>query len=384
MKKIKTEAWILERNNKPGKEFAKLRKGVFSFPMIEPDEVLVEPIYGCWEGNMNHALERDPIDICIRRGEREVVLGNAGVIRVLEIGSEVNTVEVGDFCVLAPIGSVNKFGNMVQAFGYDARNTVGLLAKQTKVKAFQLAVIPKDTKHSLIQWAAFSLRYSTAWVNWNKAYSVYRLGVNEDENPQPRVWGWGGGVTFAELCLAKSFGCKVAMITSKDERKKIIEKAGITAIDRREFPNLNYNDEQYRTDRSYKINYLRAERAFLDIVKLHTDEEKVSIFIDNIGRPVFRATKRALAVNGVIATAGWKEGMNLSLNRAEECINHHTYVYTHGARYKQGIRAMVYGEETGWMPPEEESIYEWDDIPDLAVAFHRNEITSYFPIYRIN
>src|SRR5439155_816788 len=35
-------------------------------------ELLVEPLYGSWEGNMHHALLRDPVDVCKQRGADEV------------------------------------------------------------------------------------------------------------------------------------------------------------------------------------------------------------------------------------------------------------------------------------------------------------------------
>ena len=53
----------------------------FELPDIGPGEILAEPIYGSREGNMNHALQRKPIDICRRRGEERVILGNGFVAR---------------------------------------------------------------------------------------------------------------------------------------------------------------------------------------------------------------------------------------------------------------------------------------------------------------
>jgi len=51
----------------------------FRFDPPSDAELLVRPIYGCWEGNMGHALASVPVDICQLRGEAGVVLGNAGV-----------------------------------------------------------------------------------------------------------------------------------------------------------------------------------------------------------------------------------------------------------------------------------------------------------------
>src|SRR6185436_4621492 len=117
-----------------------------------PEEALVSPLFGCMEGNMGHAVDRRPIDLCLARGEARVVVGNAGV-----------------------------------------------LAKQTRMHQKQLIPIPQKTAYPLEQWAAFSLRYVTAWSNWELAYGTLRLLPNDTALPHPEVWGWGGGVSLGEL-----------------------------------------------------------------------------------------------------------------------------------------------------------------------------------------
>ena len=81
MADIRTEAWVLHSAaSQAGR--GKLVKQPFTFPDILPREVLAKPLYGCVEGNMLHALTRDPVDICEERGEESVVIGNAGVVVV--------------------------------------------------------------------------------------------------------------------------------------------------------------------------------------------------------------------------------------------------------------------------------------------------------------
>jgi hypothetical protein len=92
---ITTEAWVLHRgpSGEPGP--AELKKERFTFPDIMEYEVLAEPIYGSWEGNMTHALARDPVDVCRQRCEEKVVLGNAGVVRALKTGCTAGTTSRG-------------------------------------------------------------------------------------------------------------------------------------------------------------------------------------------------------------------------------------------------------------------------------------------------
>ena len=77
-----------------------LEKTLYPLPPMSDHNVLAEPIYGAWEANMTHCLERKPVDVCRIRREEEVVLGNAGVVRILKTGTAVTTCREGDICIL--------------------------------------------------------------------------------------------------------------------------------------------------------------------------------------------------------------------------------------------------------------------------------------------
>jgi NADPH:quinone reductase-like Zn-dependent oxidoreductase len=384
MEMITTEAWVLHQGSRDNSAPAELRKEDFSFSDITDDEVLAEPIYGCWEANMTHALKRHPVDVCRLRREKRIVLGNAGVARVLRTGRSVTSVREGDICLIVPVTQLDKYGYMLKVFGYDAPNTIGMLAKRTKLNQEQIYKVPEATKYSLHQWAAFSIKYATAWDNWKIALGCLRLQMAEDDCPSPHVWGWGGGAALAELALAKIWGCRAAMIASEDKRLQLIRDMGITAIDRREFIDLDFDENRYQSDRQYKTRYMRAEKLFLSTVEEHTNGAGVSIFIDNIGTPVLRATLKALGRQGVITTVGWDRGKKMSFSRIGECTNRHIHVHTHGARYSEGILAARFAEEVGWMPPVDGNVYSWDCIPQLAEDYAQRRISTYFPIFEVN
>jgi NADPH:quinone reductase-like Zn-dependent oxidoreductase len=380
-----TQAWLL----RPGGD--KLEKGELELDDITlrdvgEEDCLVESLFGCWEGNMSHAIERKPVDVCKQRGEDYVVLGNAGVVRILKCGPQVTTVKEGDYALLFCIGTWDKWGYPTKIFGYDAPNTVGLLAKRTVTHQQQVIPIPKDSRYSLKQWAAFSLRYITAWSNWQQAYGCWRVQMTVEDCPSPYVWGWGGGVSWAELTLAKYFGAKVTMISGNPKRLRAIERVGMAAVDRRAFPKLDYNSAKYKADEAYRKEYLESENIFLRTVKEQTDGLGVSIFLDYVGSPVTRATLKALSRQGVVATAGWKEGMKISNVRAIECITRHTHVHTHYARYAQGVAAVQFAENTGWVPEDtsEMEVYSFDDMHQLNEDYVTGKTYSYFPIYEVN
>lgn len=380
---IDTRAWVLHRaqgREEPLRE--RLRNEVLTFPEPGEEEVLAEPLYGCWEGNMSHAVERDPIDICRQRKEERCVIGNAGVVRVLEVGSAVRGLKEGDVCAVFCNGIPDERGYPDKIYAYDAPGTVGLLAKRTKLDQSWLIPIPEGSRLSLRQWAAFSLRYVTAWANWQASYGCWCAlsgGGSAD------VWGWGGGVTYAQLTLARLLGSEATMITSDDGRLRLLESSGLRAVDRRDFPHLAFDADSYGADEGYKEAYQASENRFLEIVQERTGRKGVDIFVDYIGLPVHRATLKALGRPGVITTAGWKEGMMLNTVRALECMRWHAHVHTHYARYEQALAAMAFAEENAWAPPlDGERVYAWEEIPDLAEAYAANRITSFFPIFAVN
>ncbi|HKP57761.1 MAG TPA: hypothetical protein VJV78_13610 [Polyangiales bacterium] len=376
------EAWFLTPETSPGSR-AVLRREQFEFAGIAQDEVLAMPLYGCWEGNMGHALQRLPIDLCHARNEARVILGNAGVLRVLEAGKDVHHLEPGQDAVLFSTADADRFGYPQKMFGYDAPGTMGCLATKIKLKGRELIPIPAGSRHSLAQWAAFSVRYITAWSNWRVAFGTFRLLVGEQELPAPNVWGWGGGTTLAELDLARRHGCRTVMLSSSPKRLSTVAQCGVTALDRSPFAALAFDDKRYATDASFRRSYNQAEAAFLAEVKRQTSDEMVQVFVDYIGSAVHRATLKALSRQGVITTAGWKTGMTVSFLRAIECIERHQHIHTHYARYAEGVDAVAYGEREGWMPPIDERVYGFDEIPEMAERFLANEL-GMFPVYSIN
>ncbi len=382
---ISSNAWFLYAAgpNEVGAPGRLIRED-FEFEDITSDEVLVEPVYGCWEGNMEHSISRRPIDVCRQRGENRVVIGNAGVVKIIEVGSDVKNLRSEQHGIVFSSSVVDSFGYPEKMLAYDAPNTMGCLATRIKLKGRELVPVPENTRYSLAQWAAFSVRYITAWSNWELAHGTFRLLIGENELPDPHVWGWGGGTTLAELDLARRQGCQTVMLSGHNERLDLIRKTGVTALDRRDFgQDLLFDEKRLAEDATYRRAYALAERAFLQEVSSRTDGKNVQIFIDFIGSPVFRATSKALSRQGIITTAGWKEGMNITYLRAVECIDRHQLIHTHYARYSQAVAAVTYGEEHGWMPEVDERIYSFDEIPELADRFSKGDV-GFFPVYSIN
>lgn len=399
---LTTEAWVLhegplaakgDRTPPPRGSEGRVSEDAFRlepFEFADPtgDDCLVEPLYGSWEGNISHAIGRDPTDICRQRGERKVVLGNSGVVRVLRPGPDAKGLREGDVCLLVGTHLKDRYGYMTQALGYDAPNTMGLMAKRASLPGRILMPVPRDSGFTLPQWAAFNLRYFTAWSNHRIAYGTWRLQVPEKLFPEGfPVWAWGGGVAYAQLTLAKiKDAARGVLITSLPARREIAARAGLETLDRSTYPDLSFHPARYDADPEYAARYRDCEKRFVQEVRARTDGLGAAIFIDNIGTPVFRATLKALAREGVVATCGWKGGMRLELLRAVECIARHTFVHTHYCNRQEAEDAVRFACEREWMVPQDAlgKIWEWSEIAKLAESHMTGTIDSYFPVYRIN
>lgn len=399
---LKTEAWVLHEGPLPAKggqpqpprgsegriSDDAFRLETFEFADPTGDDCLVEPLYGSWEGNISHAISRDPTDICRQRRESKIVLGNSGVVRVLRPGPDANGLREGDVCLLVGTHLSDRYGYMTQALGYDAPNTMGLMAKRASLPGRILMPVPRDSHFTLPQWAAFNLRYFTAWSNHRVAYGAWRLQVPEKLFPEGfPVWAWGGGVAYAQLTLAKiKDHARCVLITSLQSRREVAARAGLETLDRSTYPDLFFKASRYDADPEYAARYRDCEKRFVQEVHARTDGLGAAIFIDNIGTPVFRATLKALAREGVVATCGWKHGMRLEILRAVECIARHTFVHTHYANRQEAEDAVRFACERDWMVPQDAlgKIWEWSEIAKLAESHMTGVIDSYFPVFRIN
>lgn len=379
-----SEAWVLRRGSQESDGPGALELSIIRLPKMGDNDVLAEPLFGCWEGNMGHAVARQPVDICRLRREKEAVIGNAGVVRILRVGANVTLCKPDDICLTVPIGTQDRYGHTVRVSGYDTPGTIGVLAKRVVWPESNVMPLPEGSKYELDRWAGFPIRYPTAWENWKMAFSVWKAQFDGNLPEKTFVWCWGGGTSLASASLARHSGCDATMVASHNSRFSEIEQMGIRGIDRRQFAALQFDAERYENDREYRIQHLQSSKAFLELVEQHTEGEGVSIFIDHLGTPMSRVTLRALGRMGIIATAGWKLGKEFAYDRPAACVSRHAFIHTHGCRRSEGSKAVAFAEEHGWLPPANPPVYDWLDVPRLAEEYARGEISSYFPVFKVN
>ncbi len=380
-----TQAWVLPVGQGPHPGPGQLELGEVCFDALAPHEVLVEPLLVGWDSDAQHALERQP-DVTHVRGE-PVVLGSSGIVRVLEPGPGVSSLRAGQICLLQGNYRPDRFGYMQDGgeFGFDARGTVGLLARRTKIRQSSLVPLPRNTRHSLAQWAAFGTRYVTAWANWRVAHATWRLQVSEQDQVVPHVWGWSVDTAFAELTLAQRHGARAVIIASQPAHLALADRHGLMHVDCRRFPDIEF-DERRTGERDYERRYHVSEQVFLQMVGEVTQGLGVSIFVDHVGAPLVRAALAALAREGVLTSAGGRERTRVAVTRAHECLQRHQHVHTHYARLDEVRAAMEFGERTGWMPPVGRDHRPWAfaEVPELLAAWNAHEVDTYFPLVQVN
>ncbi|MBI4640238.1 MAG: zinc-binding dehydrogenase [Candidatus Tectomicrobia bacterium] len=390
---IKTEGYIIEpdsnydqRRRIPSGPASLIRREI-EIPDPGDHEVHVKTLAVCWEGNMGHALDRRPIDLCLDRKEPWCLIGNSGVVQVLSCGKGVTQVEPGQTCLLFCNGNPDRWGYPQKIYAYDQPGSYGLLARETKVHELQLIPLPEKSPLTLQQWAAFALRGVTAYSNWRLALHTLRGLIFEDELPYINVGAWGGGVSVLQAQLAAKQGHKVFMMSSTPERLEVIRKSGVIPVNRKEFfPDLDY--VKYQAARSennqeYLQKYEQSRKSFREKIGELTDGNLVNIFIDYIGSPVLPPTLEVIAREGIICSAGWKEGMVLTQIRAIECINRVQRISTHYARRREGFAAAQLAVHGDIVPIVDEKQYTFDTVPDMAANYLAGKYV-FFPVATFN
>lgn len=385
---ITTEAWVLHSGFKTGpvtEPTDALIHCKHTFTDLRAGEALVEPILGAWEANIDHAITRSPIDVCSTRGDDTVILGNLGVVRVLQVHRDTTRPHVreGQICLLLPFGLLDRHGYAELVYAYDCPQTNGLLAQRTKIPAHLLLPIPENSTHSLEQWCTYG-RYFTAWDNWHKAEAAWRIHVPNDDPSDHLVFAWGGGVSVGFLTLARRQGFRVAMTASSDERLDFLRRQGITPVDRREFPDLAV-PRKGASQPGYAARHQTSLAAFQERIASLSNGHGAAIVLDNIGQPMYPATLAAIAREGVLSTCGWKAGMRMSHLRGAECINRHIHLHTHVWHYPSSAEIRDRVETDTWLPPQDSiNTVDFADVGRLAADSIAGRLQPYFSLYRVN
>ena len=255
-------------------------------PRAKPHEVLIKV---CACGVCGHdALERT--GIMKRNVEFPMVLGHEVAGEVVEIGSAVQSLKVGDrvaclqrqpcgVCYYCRRGQDASCRNN-RFFGH--KGHTGGYAEFMAASERSLVKLPENIPYE--QGAVLACTVGTIFH-----------GLRGDASLQPGetvlVTGAGGGLGINSIKLAKVFGAFVVAQTTSEEKVGALKAAGADQV-------------------------VVSSGNFHDEVTEMTGGHGIDVVVDNVGAPVFKAAFRTLAPYGRYLVIGQVTGDSVSFNLA--------------------------------------------------------------------
>ena len=141
----------------------------------------------------------------------------AGVIK--EIGSEVDSVKVGDEVVVhcGQPAWFNKEGQECNIWGYDWPALEGAHSQIVRVPAEN--VVPKPTNVTFEEAASLPLVLVTAWRKL-----VHKTGIKPGDHVL--IWGAAGGLGVFAIQICKLFNAHAIAVASSDEKLELCKSLG--------------------------------------------------------------------------------------------------------------------------------------------------------------
>lgn len=255
----------------------KLRYESVPDPVIDASEVLVR-VHSC---AVNH------LDIRARRDRPEVepfphILGSDIAGDVVEVGTEVHNVAVGDRVVLSPcipcgqcVDCLSGDENMCDSQLILGFQTNGGYAEYVKAPAKN--AIPISPELTYRDASAIPIAYLTAWH-----MLVTRAKIQPGEDVL--ILSAGSGVGSAGLQIAKLCGARVFATASTDQK-----------LDRARQMGANFT-----------INYTQTD--FADAIQEMTGGRGVDVVLEHVGAATWAQSVASLAKNGRLVTCGVTTG----------------------------------------------------------------------------
>ncbi|MGD0114436.1 MAG: zinc-binding dehydrogenase [Dehalococcoidia bacterium] len=250
-------------------------------PQISPNEVLIKiKASGC---NYN--------DIWARRGLPGVsivmphISGSDAAGEVVDIGSEVKNVKVGDEVVVFSSFSCGTcdacargevfFCRQFKIWGFQTGPLDGAHAEYAKVPAFN--VVPKPKNLGWEQAASMPLVLFTAW-----RMLVTRAKVKAGDFVL--IWGGAGGLGTMAVQICKLHNARAIAVANSDDKLQIASELGA----------------------AYVIN--RSKQDVNEEVRKITERRGVDIAFEHVGEATWETSVRSLKWGGTLVTCGATSG----------------------------------------------------------------------------
>jgi NADPH:quinone reductase-like Zn-dependent oxidoreductase len=320
-----------------------IQAGEVRDPEPARDEVVIE----VRAASLNH------LDIWVRKGRPGLelcfphVLGSDATGTVAALGSEVDTIELGQEVIVDPGLSCGVCEYCLRGeqseclhYGIVGMSRPGTFAERVTVPATNVYEVPEHL--SSAEAAALPLAYLTAW-----RMLMTRGGLRPGNTVL--IHGIGGGVALAGLQLARHAGAEAIVTSSSDEKLARASKLGASAT-------INYANN---SDVAAAVKDLTGGRG-------------VDLVLDSVGAATWPINFGAIRRGGRIVHCGVTSGASAQVDISALYWNHVTIMgSTMGSR--EDFRQMVRAVSSAKLKPVVDSVVALNDARDAMGRMERGE-----------
>jgi NADPH:quinone reductase-like Zn-dependent oxidoreductase len=247
-------------------------------PTVGPREVLIETRAAA----LNHLdlFVRNNLDALKLTAPHVAGADGAGV--VAEVGSQVDTLKVGDRVLINPglncgVCEFCQAGeqSLCVRFGVMGETCPGTFAEYFKVPPENVHPVPEG--FSWEEAAALPLVFVTAW-----RMLISRAAIKPGEDIL--ILGIGGGVSTAVLQIVKAIGLRTFVTSSSDDKLQQAQKLGADAM-------INYKTQDFARE-----------------IRTLTNRRGVDVVVDSVGGDSYSKSLSSLVKGGRLVTCGATAG----------------------------------------------------------------------------
>ncbi|MBS4210296.1 zinc-binding dehydrogenase [Bacillus sp. FJAT-50079] len=255
-----------------------LYKEDIPLPKLRNDEIRVQVKY-C---GLNH------LDIWLRKGgtgdrlQLPRISGSDVVGVVTELGEEVDGLSIDDPVVLYPgkgcgqcVACSEGRETLCRHFEVLGYNNDGGYCEYVQIQGKRAV---KITDEELESWAGVPIAYVTAW---NALVTKGKMTAKDTVV----IWGASGGLGYAALSIAQSFGAKVIGIVSSKEKISFLKEKGFE-----------------------QVKFIVRDENIGKNIRDLTNKEGADLVLDHVGRQTFNESLKMLKRGGRLAFCGVTTG----------------------------------------------------------------------------
>ena len=348
-----------ERFGEPEKSFQLEEAPVWD---VGPGEVLVQVMAAGVNFNGIWAGLGKPVNILKAHGMDYHIAGSDASGVVWAVGEGVTGHKVGDEVVLHCNHLTNPGASDDQTiWGYETPD--GSFAQFTRVQSQQ--ILPKPAHLSWEEAASYGLTYYTA-----HRMIVDRAKVEPGEDVL--IWGAGGGLGVFAVQLCKIIGARaIAVVSSDDKAKLVMELGAHGVINRKEFPKMQYKDDM--TPEENKAHLADIKGFGKKIWEILGERKGPDVVFEHVGKATFPASVFLANKFGRIVICGATTGFDLNFDVRHLWMRQKQIIGSHFADADSAGRAnrLVLQNK---VKPVMTRMFNWGEIPEAHQLMYNNKL----------